>query len=131
IFRPEVDVPIRFRCSACNRRLSIATRKAGMQTGCPDCKAVVTVPGPAAPAETAAPAEERGRFLPVAVLAGGALLLVLGATLAVVVAVRKPAQPNAEQVRVDPPANPAPVAPTPVAPAAPTPNPPSPQPGPT
>ena len=96
-------MPIHFRCSACNRRLSIATRKAGMQTPCPSCKAVVTVPGTPAPAE--APPYAHGRLFPVAILAGGVLLLVASIVLALVVALRKPAQSGMEQVRTDPPAN--------------------------
>ena len=37
-------MPIRFRCPACDQQLSIGTRKAGVRTDCPNCKAVVTVP---------------------------------------------------------------------------------------
>jgi phage FluMu protein Com len=40
-------MPIRFRCSYCNRLLGIATRKAGMQTTCPHCGNSITVPVPA------------------------------------------------------------------------------------
>ncbi len=39
-------MPIRFRCSYCNRLLGIATRKAGMQTTCPHCGSSITVPLP-------------------------------------------------------------------------------------
>src|SRR5262245_40754632 len=39
-------MPIRFRCSYCNRLLGIATRKAGMQTTCPHCGESITVPTP-------------------------------------------------------------------------------------
>src|SRR5262245_61633659 len=39
-------MPIRFRCSYCNRLLGIATRKAGMQTTCPHCGNSITVPIP-------------------------------------------------------------------------------------
>ncbi len=39
-------MPIRFRCSYCNRLLGIATRKAGTQTRCPHCSCEITVPFP-------------------------------------------------------------------------------------
>jgi hypothetical protein len=39
-------MPIRFRCSSCNRLLGIATRKAGTQTMCPHCGQTITVPRP-------------------------------------------------------------------------------------
>lgn len=39
-------MPIRFRCSHCNRLLGIATRKAGTATTCPHCRASITVPAP-------------------------------------------------------------------------------------
>lgn len=39
-------MPIRFRCSYCNRLLGIATRKAGTQTTCPHCGNSITVPIP-------------------------------------------------------------------------------------
>jgi hypothetical protein len=39
-------MPIRFRCSYCNRLLGIATRKAGTQTRCPHCGYEITVPVP-------------------------------------------------------------------------------------
>ncbi len=39
-------MPIRFRCSYCNRLLGIATRKAGTQTTCPHCGYSITVPVP-------------------------------------------------------------------------------------
>ena len=39
-------MPIRFRCSSCNRLLGIATRKAGTQTRCPHCGAEISVPVP-------------------------------------------------------------------------------------
>lgn len=45
-------MPIRFRCSYCNRLLGIATRKAGMETICPHCGYTITVP---------LPLEENGR----------------------------------------------------------------------
>lgn len=40
-------MPIRFRCSYCNRLLGIATRKAGTRTTCPHCGNSITVPAPA------------------------------------------------------------------------------------
>ncbi len=39
-------MPIRFRCSFCNRLLGIATRKAGTATTCPHCGCPITVPVP-------------------------------------------------------------------------------------
>jgi phage FluMu protein Com len=39
-------MPIRFRCTYCNRLLGIATRKAGTQTRCPHCGYEITVPTP-------------------------------------------------------------------------------------
>jgi phage FluMu protein Com len=39
-------MPIRFRCSYCNRLLGIATRKAGTETTCPHCGYSITVPVP-------------------------------------------------------------------------------------
>ena len=42
-------MPIRFRCSYCNRLLGIASRKAGTDTTCPHCGQAITVP--AAPDE--------------------------------------------------------------------------------
>jgi DNA-directed RNA polymerase subunit RPC12/RpoP len=37
-------MPIRFRCSRCNRLLGIARRKAGAETKCPHCGATIMVP---------------------------------------------------------------------------------------
>lgn len=37
-------MPIRFRCSSCNRLLGIARRKAGSETKCPHCGATIMVP---------------------------------------------------------------------------------------
>lgn len=45
-------MPIRFRCSYCNRLLGIATRKAGTETVCPHCGYTITVPIPKADEET-------------------------------------------------------------------------------
>jgi phage FluMu protein Com len=39
-------MPIRFRCTYCNRLLGIATRKAGTETTCPHCGYTITVPVP-------------------------------------------------------------------------------------
>lgn len=39
-------MPIRFRCTYCNRLLGIATRKAGTETTCPHCGYAITVPVP-------------------------------------------------------------------------------------
>ncbi len=39
-------MPIRFRCTYCNRLLGIATRKAGTETICPHCSYTITVPVP-------------------------------------------------------------------------------------
>src|SRR5262249_29376644 len=41
-----LGMPIRFRCSYCNRLLGIATRKAGTETTCPHCGYTITVPVP-------------------------------------------------------------------------------------
>lgn len=40
-------MPIHFRCQACERMLSIATRKAGQQVNCPKCGKLVSVPAAA------------------------------------------------------------------------------------
>ncbi|CAN5621566.1 hypothetical protein BH11PLA2_BH11PLA2_52800 [soil metagenome] len=40
-------MPINFRCHACDRTLSIATRKAGTQVNCPKCGVKVLVPASA------------------------------------------------------------------------------------
>ena len=37
-------MPIRFRCSHCNRLLGIARRKAGTETKCPHCEGTILVP---------------------------------------------------------------------------------------
>ncbi len=39
-------MPIRFRCGYCNQLLAIATRKAGLETTCPECSYPLTVPTP-------------------------------------------------------------------------------------
>ena len=96
-----LPLPIQFRCPACDRRLSIATRKAGTSTACPNCNAAVTVPGP--PREEPA-SRSRTILVTVCVALGlfGALAVVLAVTL------RKPGSPVVEQVRVDPAATPTP-----------------------
>ncbi len=40
-------MPITFRCTACDRMLSIARRKAGTQVGCPKCGKQILVPATA------------------------------------------------------------------------------------
>src|SRR5438105_12587294 len=40
-------MPIHFRCSSCDRMLSIARRKAGQQVSCPKCGKDVSVPAAA------------------------------------------------------------------------------------
>ena len=45
-------MPIRFRCTYCNRLLGIATRKAGTETMCPHCGYTITVPVPHDDAQT-------------------------------------------------------------------------------
>lgn len=40
-------MPIRFRCGHCKKLLGIARRKAGTDTVCPHCGAIITVPQPA------------------------------------------------------------------------------------
>ena len=104
-------MPIRFRCPACARRLSIATRKAGAPVACPNCRQAVTVPGPP-PADE--PASGGGREL--LRTACVALVLVGGLAAVLAVALRKPAAPGTEQARVDPPA---PIPRLPVQPAEP------------
>ena len=46
-------MPIRFRCSRCNRLLGIARRKAGADTTCPHCGTTITVPNPTEQTELA------------------------------------------------------------------------------
>lgn len=106
-------MPIRFRCSACNQQLSIATRKAGARTGCPNCKAAVTVPGASVPSESLDEPDEpvepeaASAFRPI--LATVCIALFLFGALAVVLAValHKPTNPGAERAQVDQPAPPA------------------------
>jgi phage FluMu protein Com len=45
-------MPIRFRCSQCDRLLGIARRKAGTQIRCPQCGELTTVPSEDAPPST-------------------------------------------------------------------------------
>lgn len=42
----RIDMPIRFRCSNCNRLLGIARRKARATVACPHCHQPVVVPDP-------------------------------------------------------------------------------------
>lgn len=37
-------MPVRFRCSECRSKLSIARRKIGTEVACPTCRQMVTVP---------------------------------------------------------------------------------------
>jgi hypothetical protein len=96
-------VPIQFRCPACDRLLSIATRKAGARIACPNCTAVVTVPGAAAPSESPAEAAEpAGNLRTIFVTACVALFLVGGLAVALTLALRKPTDRSTEQVKVEP-----------------------------
>ncbi len=89
-------MPIVFRCPACDRRLSIATRKAGASIACPNCQATAVVPGtPAQPGEEAA---DGSRTL--ILTAALALTLFGGLAIALTLALRKPAAP--EQAKVEP-----------------------------
>jgi hypothetical protein len=98
----EGAVPIQFRCSACDRLLSIATRKAGTSRACPNCAATITVPG-ATSAIAGAEPEPPNNLRTVLVTACVALALFGGLGLALALAVRKPAERPTEQARVDPP----------------------------
>ncbi len=117
-------MPITFRCSACDRRLSIATRKAGTNIVCPNCKAAVTVPGAAAPPgpPDAEPDPEPAASNVRTILISACVVLALvgGLVLALTLALHKPADRGAESAHAEPPANPAPAAPVPV-PQPPTP----------
>lgn len=100
-------MPIQFPCPACNRRLSIATRKAGASIACPSCKGAVTVPG--APPAGDAPDTEPSNLRPLLVTAGVAVLLFGGLAVALTFALRKPAVQEVEQARSEVPAPPQPV----------------------
>lgn len=94
-------MPIRFRCSYCNRLLGIATRKAGTETTCPHCGYTITVP---------VPQEEDGRTERINLDDVGALLGD-GRTEVVPQGVAAPAAaPPAEKPRAEAP-KPAPVYP--------------------
>lgn len=134
-------MPIPFRCPACDRRLSIATRKAGTRTTCPNCKAVVTVPGAPAAPETDSEAEGPSTLRTVLATACVALFLFGGLSVALALALRKPADRAPEQAKVDsaavaPVQQPEPVLAKPQAAVgeqkqpAPSPSPPAPQPQP-
>lgn len=96
-------MPIQFRCPACDRLLSLATRKAGAQIACPNCKAAVTVPGATAPSESPAEeAEPASNLRTIFVTACVALFLVGGLAVALTLALRKPTDRNTEQAKVEP-----------------------------
>lgn len=83
-------MPIQFRCPCCDRRLSVATRKAGTEANCPGCGSPLTVPG----GET--------RRVPLGTL----ILLTVLALSAVPLAVwasRKKAEQADNQARAEPP----------------------------
>jgi phage FluMu protein Com len=107
-------VAIQFRCPACDRRLSIASRKAGARIACPSCKGSVSVPGaPPTDADTEDAAPGNGRAL--LVTAAVAVLLFGGLALALTFALQnKPAPQEVEQSRAEP----ALVQPTPAKPQA-------------
>lgn len=116
---------IQFRCPGCNRRLSIATRKAGAQTACPACRTLVTVPGEASSEDE--PARGFRALLPTAAVA---VVLCGGLALVMFFALKKPAPPTqpTEQVQAASTAIPTPPAEPPAKPqtAANTPPPPAP-----
>jgi hypothetical protein len=87
-----------FCCPACDRRLAIATRKAGTRIACPNCNAAAVVPGTPAGAH----GEPARGFRTLIVTTGLALVLFGGLALALTVTLRKPAPP--EQAKVEPPA---------------------------
>lgn len=117
-----------FRCSACNRKLSIATRKAGTQIACPSCKATIFVPDespasslPAAPTESAPTKVSSSRSLQAVILAGGVTILLTGLMLALALSVRKSTVPNVEQAKTEPPEKPVPTSTVPPSSPEPTP----------
>lgn len=55
-------MPIQFRCSACQRMLSIARRKAGTRIGCPKCGISLIVPSRAGEPAQPATIFERADF---------------------------------------------------------------------
>lgn len=123
-------MPIRFRCSYCNRLLGIATRKAGMETTCPHCGYTITVP---------VPQEDDGRTERMnledveAALGHGATEVIQPAAVAAPPAPLSlpPSLPAAEKPRVEapkPPAYPKPAAAHVAPPPAPKPRPATPKP---
>ena len=76
---------IQFQCPGCNRRLSIASRKAGTRTACPACQSPVTVPG-----ALAAEAEAVSGFRAILPTACVAVVLCGGLVLVLFFALRKP-----------------------------------------
>ncbi len=109
-------MPIQFRCPACDRRLSIATRKAGTSIVCPNCRAALTVPGAGAPTEPTVGPEPASHRRAILVTVSVVLVLGAGLALALTGARQKPDELTT-QARVEPP-----VLPT-TAPAAPAPQP--------
>jgi hypothetical protein len=95
-------VSIQFRCSACDRLLSIGSRKAGARIICPKCYSAIVVPVP--DAEPPAPARAERRFPLVAVAVGLAGLLVVG--VGAVLALRKPKEVEQAYVETPAPASP-------------------------
>ncbi|MDX1945806.1 MAG: hypothetical protein SFU86_10450 [Pirellulaceae bacterium] len=49
-------MPIRFACPKCQQKLSVSSRKAGMQADCPRCKESITIPAPRPAPVAAGPA---------------------------------------------------------------------------
>jgi hypothetical protein len=115
-------VPILFRCPTCDKRLSIAKRKAGTQTFCPYCRAAVAVPvddtpptelPELAPSNTLAPASSIPGDDPFAhrettswirLGAVGGLVAFLSISLFLAAALLKPAHPREVAHNDDPPA---------------------------
>lgn len=100
---PEVSlVPIKFQCLTCNKRLSIAERKAGTHTTCPHCNAAVTVPlATTAPAGLSLPPDSSAELLPdrwknpwvKLVTMGGGIVALLAIALVLLLEIAKPAPP--------------------------------------
>lgn len=117
-------MPIRFRCSYCNRLLGIATRKAGMETTCPHCGYTITVP---------VPQEDDGRTERMnlddveAALGRGATEVIQPAAVAAPLSLG-PSLPPAEKPRAEAPKPPAYPKSTPAPPPAPKPRPAAPKP---
>ncbi len=97
-------MPIPFRCRACDRRLSIATRKAGTDIACPNCRAALVVPGGVAPPDAPAGAEPPGNLRPLAVTVCLVLAVFGGLGVTLALTVGKPTAPTADQARAEPPA---------------------------